>query len=158
MLEELKARKWLVWILVAVGEIALLLLVFRVGEVIGVDRANFNAAWSQNYGRMFGDPRPGGFFESFGSLPPPVSAFGNAGTVLSVAGGNIIIKDNHNNEKTVAISSSTTIREGTQNIALKYIQAGAGIVIIGAPNGQGQIEARFVRIFPDEPEVTSTGQ
>ncbi len=156
MFKELKEKKWLVWILVAAGELTLLLLVFRVGEVIGVNRANFDAAWEQNYSRFFGAPHPDGFLEEFNELPPPVPAFGNTGTVLSVAGGRLVIQDNHLNEKTVTISSSTTIRFGSGTITASQIPDGAQIVIIGAPNQQGEIVARFIRIFPNG-AASSTG-
>ncbi len=156
MFNELKEKKWLVWILVAVGELAVLLLVFRVGEVIGVERANFNSGWAANYGRLFGEPRPG-FFDESGALPP-VPAFGNAGTVLSIGNGDIVIRDAGNNEKTITVSSSTPIREGLNEIMMANIPPGAQIVVIGAPDAQGQIVAHFVRVFPDEQESSSTGQ
>jgi hypothetical protein len=156
MFKELMEKKWLVWVLAAAGEIVVLLLVFRVGEVIGVNRANFNTEWGQNYGRLFGEPQRG-FFNEVGELPPPIPAFGNAGTVLSVSGGSLVIQDNRLNEKTIVLSSSTTIREGANVITAAEIPAGAQIVVIGAPNGQGAITARFIRIFPDESESSSTG-
>ena len=157
MFKELKDKKWLVWVLVGACELALLLLVFRVGEVIGVNRANFDTAWGENYSRFFGGtPRPEGLLEEFNELPPPVPAFGNTGTVLSVSGGRLVIQDNHLNEKTVTISSSTTIRLGAGTISASQIPDGAQIVIIGAPNQQGEIVARFIRIFPSG-AASSTG-
>ena len=156
MFQELKGKKWLVWVLVAAGELALLLLVFRIGEVIGVNRANFDTAWGQNYVRFFGQPRPG-FFEEVGELPPPIPAFGNTGVVLTVGQNMLVMQDNRMNEKTIAISSSTTIREGTGTIDLNNIPAGANIVVIGAPSKQGEINARFIRVFPEETDSSSTG-
>ncbi len=150
MFDELREKKWLIWTLIAVGELALILLVFRVGEVIGVERANFNSGWAANYGRFFGEPRQG-FFQAVGELPPPVPAFGNVGTVLSVGNNQLVMEDNSMNEKTVAVSSSTTIREGLNEIITSGIATGSQIIVIGVPNSQGQIVARFIRVFPDEP-------
>jgi hypothetical protein len=156
MFKELKSKKWLIWALAVVGEITLLLLVFRVGEIIGVHRADFSAEWGQNYGRFFGEPKYG-FFNEVGELPPPIPAFGNVGTVLSVSGGQLVIQDERFNEKTVTVTSSTIIREGMNVITADKIPTGANIVIIGAPNREGAITARFIRIFPDESESSSTG-
>lgn len=145
MYRDILKSKWL-WIAGGVIiEIILLLLVFRFGVVMGVRKANFSENWGKNYGRLFGEPRPGFFSPNNGGLR---SAFGNAGTVISVGSSTIIIKTSDNNEKTIAVSTGTVIRSGMSNVGIGNVKTGDPIVAIGEPDQNGEIAAKLIRIFP----------
>ncbi len=138
--------KWAAGIVVG---LVVLLLVFWLGVQVGERREDFRNEWGKNYGRFFGEPRQG----LFGELPGggPVNPYGNAGVVLNLSGNTIVIKGNDNVERTIVVSSSTVIREQAGNLDLGGIKPGDLMVAIGAPNGNGQIEARFIRVFPPMP-------
>ncbi|MGH7240022.1 MAG: hypothetical protein ACREHG_08140, partial [Candidatus Saccharimonadales bacterium] len=46
------------------------------------------------------------------------------------------------------VSPGTTITEEGSNLKASDIKAGDTIIIIGEPDAQGQIEARFIRVMP----------
>ncbi len=152
MNKDILKAKWFWVVIGGIFEIILLLLVFRFGVVMGIRRANFNEDWGRNYGRFFGEPKPG-FFVSFGGGSGLRSAFGNAGTVISMGSSTIVIKSNDNNEKTIAVDTSTVIRAGTSNATLEDIHVGDPLVVIGEPSSTGAIEAKLIRIFPADGPV-----
>ena len=148
MHRDILKLKWF-WIVVGgILEIILLLLVFRFGMVVGFQKANFNENWGRNYGRFFGEPRQGFFTPDNGGIR---SAFGNAGTVISVGSSTIVIKSNDNNEKTIAVTTSTVIRAGASTLSLGDIKVGDPLVAIGEPGQNGEIVAAFIRVFPSNP-------
>jgi len=155
--------KWFGWVLAGIGAVILLLLVFRLGMYVGERRENFNGKWGENYGRFFGEPKPG-FFPGMpggGPMEGGMNAFGNGGTVLKVNSNTLAIKGNDGNEKVIALDSSTIIREMNQDIALKDLKPGDMIVVLGEPNNSGQIQAKFIRVFPPQNQPsnsTSTNQ
>ncbi len=156
MHHDILKMKWF-WVVVGgILEIILLLLVFRFGVVMGIRKANFNENWGRNYGRFFGEPKPG-FFVSFGGGSGLRSAFGNAGTVISVGSSTIVIKSNDNNEKTIAVDTSTAIRAGASNATIGDIHVGDPLVVIGEPSSTGEIEAKLIRIFPADATLPSGG-
>jgi hypothetical protein len=149
MLKDIFSSKWLRIALAAAGALIVLLAVFWFGMVIGEKRADFRNNWGENYGKFFGEPRRG----FFGELPGggPGNPFGNAGTVLSVKDNVIVAKSSDNSEKTILVSSSTVIMERDGRSDIGEIRPGELVVAIGSPNGSGQIEAKFIRIFEEAP-------
>ncbi len=138
--------KWFRYAAIGVGEVIILLLVFKLGMVVGTQKSDFERDWAQNYGRFFGEPRRG-FFPGL-TENDSMNPFGNAGSVLSINGNMVVVKSNNNVEKIVLVGTSTVVREGGSDIDLSAVKIGDPIVVIGSPNASGQIEARFVRIFP----------
>ena len=137
-------NKWFNIGLIAAGGIIVLLLVFSLGLYVGEKKEDFNHEWAENYSRLFGSPRPGFFSQSLGGQPPvglTMNAFGNGGIVLKVNGNTLAIKGNDNNEKVIAVSSSTTIRKLNSNIQISDIQPGNLVIVIGQPDSSGQIQA-----------------
>jgi hypothetical protein len=149
MLDNVLKSKWLRFTLIILGVLVILLAVFRFGIFVGEKRADFRNHWGENYGRFFGEPRRG-FFDEFPGGGPK-NPFGNAGTVLSVRDNIIVAKGSDNSEKTIVVATSTVIMEREQTISVSDIKPGELIVAIGSPNESGQIEAKFIRIFPEPP-------
>ena len=50
-------------------------------------------------------------------------------------------------EKIIVISGETILKKGRQTIDRDGLKIGDGVVIIGSPNEDGQIEARLIRVF-----------
>jgi hypothetical protein len=136
------------------GAIIVLLVVFGFGMYIGEKKEAFEYKWGENYGRFFGEPKKGFFPVPIGSaqMSPRggMNAFGNGGIVLKINGNMLAIEGYDGDEKVVAVASSTVIRELNGNIALNAIKPGDAIVVIGDPNNNGQIQARFIRVFPSQ--------
>jgi hypothetical protein len=126
------------------AELIILIGIFSLGVNVGLKKAGFTYAWSQNYSKNFGG--------QFNPIPaPPDSQFFNAhgldGTILTLDKNSIIIKDEDSNEKTVTVSAQTTIRQNFQNIKFTGLKTGEEIVVIGDPNPQGQINAKLIRVL-----------
>jgi len=136
---------WFKWVVSIIAIIILLLLVFRMGVEVGMRRADFSLQWGRNYSRFFGEPQRGFDREFFGQ--GPMNAFGNAGTVLGVSTNTLAIQGNNGNEQSIAVTSATMIKNRADTITLDKIKAGDHVVVFGAPNGNGQIEARLIRVF-----------
>lgn len=150
MLKQIFESKKIVGILAILVTLIVLLVVFRFGMVVGERKADFSGRWGENYGRFFGEPRPG-FFPAPAEFRDNrlMSPHGNAGTVLKINGDTIVLKGKDNIERTILISTSTVIMDMNENIGLDKINTGDSLVVIGEPTKDGQIGARFVRVFHD---------
>jgi RNase P/RNase MRP subunit p29 len=130
--------------IVLLAELILLIGAFSLGMNVGFRKAGFTYSWSQNYPNNFGG-RPAL------TAPPPSSAFFNPhgldGTILNSDKNTLVLKDEDSTEKTVLISSQTSIRMNFQNLKAADLKAGEEVVVIGEPNPQGQIEAKLIRVL-----------
>ncbi len=61
----------------------LLTIVFKVGEIVGVEKADFSCRWSNNYHQNFGGPKQG-FMQGFGDKDF-IEANGVVGQILKIA-------------------------------------------------------------------------
>lgn len=126
----------------------IILGIFKLGEFVGFRKANFSYRWGENYHNNFGGPR-GGFL---GNLPERdfINGHGIFGPVLKIDDKILMIKDKDNTEKTVIVSDQTIIQKGRLSIKISDIKVDDKITVIGSPNEQGQIEAKFIRMFGSE--------
>lgn len=130
----------------AVATAVVLLFVFGAGMSFGYHRAIFNSEWGRNYYRNFyGEQRPapmmgyreGGFMGMHGTV----------GTIIDISSSTISIKGQDNVERSVAVDGDETIRKGWDNVSISDLKVGDSIAVIGGPNENGQVEARFIRVF-----------
>lgn len=127
---------------------------FAFGVFVGYRKAGFSYAWSENYDRNFGGPQRGLFgFEPGLSF---TSGHGVSGSILSVASSSLSISGRDGVEKTVLVSSSTIVRENREDISASDLEKGETVVVLGAPNAQGQIQAELIRILPSMPPAPSS--
>ena len=138
-------------IVVGVGLLIIMLLAFGAGLSVGYRKARFSYAWGENYDRNFGGPQHGifGFLSEQESEHGFMNAHGTFGSVLSISAGSstLVINGRDNAEKTVRVSSSTAFRARRDAIQFSDIKIGDPVVVIGAPNDQGQIEAKLIRLL-----------
>jgi uncharacterized membrane protein len=148
---ESKKVRVVLWIL---GGLIVLFVVFGLGITVGYDRAGFAAGFDQNYYQNFYGASPGG---SIGMMAPPmpVAIHGVVGTVIDLGTSTISVKDQQNNEQSVEVSPGTDIRNGNGNIMIGDMVVGDIIAVIGEPNNQGQIAARFIRIISAPSSTTN---
>ncbi|MGB7957221.1 MAG: hypothetical protein WCF77_00035 [Minisyncoccia bacterium] len=129
--------RWATGILVVV---VIFLVAFGLGVSVGYQKAIFSSEWGMNYERNFSGPPPIGMVAQ--------NMHGAAGTVMDVSGSGLAVRDNDNDEQSIIIASDTVIKKMDVTIPLGNVAVGDRVVVIGAPNSSGQVEARFVRVFP----------
>jgi len=125
-------------------ELILLTGAFWLGITVGARKAGFASSWSQNYDSNFGGRR------LLVTLPPGGQVFNPHsldGTILSTDKTGVVIKDEGNNEQTILISPQTAIRLNSQDVKPSDLKTGQEVVVIGAPNQQGQIDAKLIRVI-----------
>lgn len=147
MYKEMLKEKLPYIIATALVVLALFILIFKLGTIIGFKRASFACQWGENYKNNFaGEKRD--FF-----LPPPPMMMGKQprphglfGTIIKYENSNLVIKDGNNEETVVLINNDTKIfnNDGTEN--QMQLSPESRVVVIGRPNNQGQVEAKIIRV------------
>ena len=130
---------------IAVGTIAVALIIFWAGVAVGYHVAGFSYRFGDNYYRIFQDHRPGNLDIMHTELP---GGHGATGSVASVALPNIIITEADKTEKIILVTGTTIIRSGQNTITAADIHTGDFIVVVGSPDTNSQIDAEFIRIVP----------
>lgn len=137
--------KWFLTAIIALFACAALFVVFGIGEMVGYHKAQFSYAWSEQYSRNFGGPQRG----MFGM--PGETVFQNPhgvdGTIIKIEGQTLLVNGRDQREKSVVMDAQTQIESFRQG-ASSALQVGDHLVVIGDPNAQGQIVAKFIRILP----------
>ena len=131
-------------ILCAIGVVVVALLIFSLGVTVGFRKASFGRAWGENYERNFG-MGPGGPMLGRDNFP---NAHGATGKIIKMELPTIIVQDRDNTEKIILVSDNTQIQKERNSITASGLSVDDFIVVIGDPNEQGQIEAKFIRVMP----------
>jgi hypothetical protein len=148
-MNEILKLKWVRWTLGILAFLFVFLFAFGLGVTVGYQKAAFSSHWGDNYAHNFSVAVPDGAMMPRGNNGPlPFNMHGAAGTVIDIANTDLTVKDDDNNEQSVVVASDTIIRKIDQTIPFSAIAVGDHIVVIGGPNPEGQVEARFIRIFP----------
>ncbi len=111
---------------------------------VGFHKAEFGRAWGENYERNFGF---GPDHSLLGKDNFP-NANGAIGKIIKIELPTIIVEDKDNAEKVILIDSNTNIEKMTAQITMNDLKVDDFVVVIGAPNTQGQVEAKFIRVMP----------
>ena len=148
-------RDVLEWIIIGLVSFTALVLVFGAGVKVGTLKARYSYRWAENYHKNFAGPR-GGFFDNFRrgfDDDDFIEAHGVFGSVIKIdtstssGQATLIVKGKDNVEKTILVSDKTTISNRRDVIKFDGLKIDDQVVIIGSPNEQGQIEAKFIRVF-----------
>ena len=118
--------------------ILVLLVVYALGIVVGYRRATFETAFDDHYSRTFNVGM---------MLNPPMMPHGVIGRVIDIATGTLSVRDPFGNEVYVLIASGTTVREFNEDVSAATIANGDNVAVIGEPDADGDVEARFIRLF-----------
>lgn len=142
--KKILESKVVIKVLYGIGIVLVAMVIFYAGITVGFHKASFGHAWGENYERNFGmmQNRP-----MFGQDNFP-NANGAIGKIIKITLPTIIVQDRDNIEKVILIKSDTQIQKLRENITTNDLKVDDSIVVIGTPNGQGQIEAKFIRIMP----------
>jgi hypothetical protein len=151
-IDKLSESKTFKFILLIIGELIILLIVFRLGMMVGLEKAKFSYKWGENYHNNFAGPREGfmadmkgGGFEGRDFM----NSHGTFSKIIKIDGSNIIVKGNDNLEKIILVKDDTSIVRLRDNIKLSDLKVNDYIVVIGDSNSSGQIEAGLIRVMPD---------
>ena len=131
-------------ILCGVGIVLVALLIFYAGVNVGFHKASFGHSWGENYERNFG----------FGPDHPLLgndnfpNANGAIGKIIKIELPTIIVQDKDNTEKVILLNSDTNIEKTATAIQSSDLSINDFVVVVGSPNDQGQIEAKFIRVMP----------
>ena len=132
-------------ILIGVGTLIIAMLIFSAGIAVGFHKASFGHAWGENYERNFGI-RYNHFGLGKDNFP---NAHGAIGKIIKIELPTIIVQDQKDNtEKVVLINDDTQIQKMMTNIKMGDLSVDDYVVVIGSPDDQGQIEAKFIRVMP----------
>lgn len=145
-MDHKKAEKTMTWIISGALLFIIVSMAFAIGVMVGQERAKFSFRWAENYHRVFGGPKEG-FLSNFPNKDF-VNGHGIFGTVLSVAGNEIAVKDRDGAEKMLIVSSKTTITCPQGSTDISGLMVGDSIIAIGSPDEQGRVHVMFIRILP----------
>lgn len=135
--------------------VIVLAVVFRLGMSFGYHRALFDSEWGRNYyNNFYGAGRASAPMMGF-SDRGFMGMHGTVGTVIDISSSTVSIKDRNNVERSVAIDGDESIRKGNSDIPVSELKIGDNIAVIGGPNENGQIEAKFIRVFPQQEASSS---
>ena len=124
-----------------IGPLLAVLVVFRAGVYVGFRQGAYLHRDFAERGRMM----PFGFA---GELP---QTHGGVGMITSVKLPSITIQTSDGSEKIVLVTASTTIRGFNGNIKPQDLKQGDALIVLGTPDEQGVIDARFIRLLPSGP-------
>ncbi|PIT88236.1 MAG: hypothetical protein COU29_03140 [Candidatus Magasanikbacteria bacterium CG10_big_fil_rev_8_21_14_0_10_36_32] len=140
-------------IVIGIGVLFVLSIGFKVGFIIGVKKADFSCRWSDNYQRNFGGPKAGILVGFKGK--EFVDANGTVGQIININSSTLVVKGVNDVEKIILTDDATSIQRFRDTIKIDDLTVGDNIIVIGQPNNDGQIEAKFVRVMPTVNEVNS---
>lgn len=140
-----KAPNFIKGLLIGVITIIVLLGVFQLGMFVGSRKANFAY---QRFGLYSGGPDMPQIGMMGLPLPGNFDPHGATGVVISNDGQKrMVVKGPDGSEKIIIFSTTTDVQEGAQVIPPSQIPDDKHVVIFGNPDEQGQIEAKFIRVF-----------
>jgi hypothetical protein len=146
-MKDIFKSTWGRWTAGILAAIVIFFIAFGLGVSVGYQKGIFSSEWGRNYERNFsGMPPPGMMAGTGGAMPQ--NMHGAAGTVIDVSDSGMSVRDNDNDEQSIIVASDTVIKKMNATILLSTITIGDRVVVIGAPNSNGQVEAHFIRVFP----------
>ena len=148
-MKELLTSKKYAPLIKILGFIFIALVIFLLGIFVGYRKAEFSAQFSNRYYNTFGRHMDSPLNMMGGQdADDLVSGHGAVGKVISVNFPYILVSDSNGVEKSILIDNETIIRNARESIASTSIQVNDFIVVIGAPNQDGNIDAKLIRIMP----------
>lgn len=159
-IEKIYKSRWFKGGACAIIVLILLLLVFQLGVFVGYKKAGFSYKWGENYYKNFAGEREG-FMRDMPRDRDFMAGHGIAGSILNIdlTANMVSIKGNNGVEQIVLLTAQTEIKRIKDNVKIDELKSGDNIVVIGAPNSNGQIVASLIRIMPAPPSgVVAPGQ
>jgi hypothetical protein len=137
---------------VAIIFIAVLFGTFQAGVFVGFHKASFFFKSGDNFYNAFGNrgdrliDRMGRNGEMF--RDELSGGHGAVGSILRVNLPSIIVVGPDTIEKEIIVNEDTIVRQLRETSSINDLRVDQHISVLGAPNDQGQIVAKFIRIVP----------
>ncbi len=135
-------------ILYGIGITIIALAIFQLGIIVGSHKVRFAERLSGSFERNFG------IRNDFMQDMMGIEGHGTVGKIVSVALPDIIVSGPDNVERTIRIGNETVIRQFREQISADKLSTGEYIVALGAPDVQGFIEAKLIRVLPPPPQAS----
>lgn len=135
-------KGWLSIFLIIFGALVLAAVIFFAGMFVGFQKAKFSYRLGEHYYKDFmGGTKP--------SLVSPgfINSHGATGVINLISDNQVIIKTNKGLNEKIIISPTTTVKQNGKDIKASDLKINDTIAIIGDPDDQGQINARFIRVY-----------
>ncbi len=132
-------------VLYVIAGIIVALIIFQAGQFVGFKKASYSNKWGESYRETFGE-RGRGMMGIGGNYS---TSHGAAGKIVMLELPKIIILGQDNVEKVVVIKDNTLIRSFRDEIKPTDLKVDEYIVAIGTPNETGEVEAKLVRVIPE---------
>jgi hypothetical protein len=140
-------------VIIGLVAFAVIVLIFGAGIVVGGMTAKFSYRWAESYHKNFAGPQ-GGFFGDWRKMPPMPGEFieghGAFGKIIEIEDSSFVVEGRDDVEKIIIMGEDTIIKREMETVE-DGLKLDEYVVIIGSPNEQGQIEAKLIRIFDEEP-------
>ena len=163
-IKNITSQKYFKIILWGISGLIIILGAFAAGINVGLHKARYSYQWGANYERNFmgvpgrGDFGPRGVMEprNFGGPADMMRGFegrdfrnphGVAGSVVSINGSTIVVKDRDGKENTVSTSDKTLFKKGRDTISISDLKTDDKIVVLGKPGDGGTVNADLIRLF-----------
>jgi hypothetical protein len=134
--------------------LAIVLGIFQAGIFVGFHKASFLFNSGDNFYKIYGERNGkinrgsmmGGIFrDEFGG------GHGVVGKIIKINLPNIVVLGPDNIEKNILTNASTSIYEYRNNSSIEKLTLDKFVTVLGSPDSQGQIVAKFIRIIPSMP-------
>ena len=150
-LKKALESKMLVKFLYGTGIVIVAMLIFSLGVVVGFHKASFGRDWGEHYNENFGMERHSGRM-GIGLMGHFPNSHGAIGKIIKIELPTLIVQGKDNTEKVILTKEDTKLQKIREEIKVSDLKVDDFIIIIGSPNAQGQIEAKFIRVLPN-PEL-----
>jgi len=131
--------------------ILVVFVIFQAGIFVGYKKASFSFGWGERYYNAFGEPARlpmMGAPRGFGSTEFP-AAHGTAGRIVEITLPTVLIEGNDDVERVVNIDDKTVIKEMRGSVTREGLEVDDYIVVVGSPKEDGSINAKLIRVMPD---------
>ncbi|MEK7463906.1 MAG: hypothetical protein AAB610_02160 [Patescibacteria group bacterium] len=134
--------------------LAVVFAIFQAGVFVGFSKASFLFRGGDNFYRAFedGPGRMGGkmmFRDEFSG------GHGAIGKIIKINLPTLVVLGPDNIEKIILTNDSTEVRQFRDASSLDKLSIDQHIAVLGAPNDDGQVVAKFIRIIPAPPAAGS---
>jgi hypothetical protein len=132
--------------------LAMLLLVFKLGIIVGRHQAGFAERFGDNYHRTFIDPHSR-FWNELSDRRPPPNQHGAVGKIVSLTPTLAVIAGPDQLERSIELqATSTLVRRFRDEATLADLHVGDQVVVLGTPATDGAITATLIRIITPPPK------
>ena len=133
--------------------LAVFSVIFQAGVYLGFHKASFLYNSGDNFYRAFGEENNEtnrvGFKDEFSG------GHGAIGKIVKIALPTLVVVGPDNIEKVVLTDGKTSVHSLRNIASTTELKVDDYITVLGTPNDQGQVMARFIRIMPTPQTIMS---